>query len=125
MTSATNELVDSLTTTAGTLPILTDCVVEKSVPVIVTNVPTAPDVGENVTAPADPAPVPIDFWDEPPPQPTVVISIAATTMTSPTTELEFMATLPEKIFQLRVPQQLAKVYQQLAAAIRSLLDEVG
>jgi hypothetical protein len=75
MTNASNELVDWLTTIAGTLPMLTDCGEEKSAPVIVTIVPTGPDVGENVAVPALPP-----CWDEPPPQPTVVISMAAITM---------------------------------------------
>jgi hypothetical protein len=81
ITNASNELVDSLTTIAGTLPILTDWVDEKSVPVIVNTVPTAPDMGENVTVPALPPrpPPPVNCWDEPR-QATVVISMAATTM---------------------------------------------
>ena len=75
-----SELVDWLTIIAGTLPMLTDCVVEKSTPVIVTVVPTGPEVGENARAAAVPPPVPVDCWDEPPPQLMVVISIAKITM---------------------------------------------
>ena len=62
MTSATRALVDWLTGTAGTLPMLIDCVVEKSVPVTVISVPTGPEDGENEIVTAD-------FEAEPPPQP--------------------------------------------------------
>jgi hypothetical protein len=61
MTRATSAPEDWVTGTAATPPMFTDCVVEKSVPVMVTNVPTGPEDGEKETG------VLVDF--EPPPQP--------------------------------------------------------
>jgi hypothetical protein len=66
MTKATSVLDDWLIGTAATPAMLTDCMLEKSVPVMVTSVPTGPDEGEKETGVAG---VEVIAAFEPPPQP--------------------------------------------------------
>ena len=65
ITSTTSVLEDWLIGTAAIPPMLTDCVLEKSVPVIVTRVPTGPDEGEIETGMVEGTTVVL----KPPPQP--------------------------------------------------------